>query len=739
MAKRPRADIVSTVNIGPVTATTTTTTKSSGNDTSNNNNKRPRLTKETWYVRLSTLRPPSAKIRYGDRCSVAVSAFLSDKPSKDLAGFSLIIPAFTRRADIPSGGDEQRTQPWLWGAYAHPRYFGVLDMDMDLDDVMRGAAPLFTDVPVKVYKDKDKKKAVKKEFVQRLISGVTFGQLLTQCPAFGHLYHAVQELVRALEKASVEHVVYFSGGGGFRVLFHSPLAWRAITWGQLYAIAFHTQELAPLLRQAAPTLPETVLAIILAATDKNIYDCDKGTKPDLLAHFDTQVYPHPVDSQFEAALPSCKVLDPGLAVAIRAFWKRIFMTIPVDEASARPLMAPMGKGLLVAVVNKKDTIVAAAASRERTLTWARPYFSSDLYPASLIVALAGGLGKRWCKVEGKNDGEPWHRHLTAAAASECLRSAGDLRDYLASDDTLLSFHIGSLIANRLTLASSQLLLVYEAREFMLDLDLKDWKEKRSLLCDCEDKTCCGKCWLLAEMASLVCHHVFTVACQLGPMLFVYSGGKGCHLWWGHTTARQLTKREREVLAKQVFNATAPVRLLQQLPAMATALKRVWLERGIKARALLADPESPLAQFLLKEVAPAGFVWPAMAAEKTTPAQQSLARWNALEKCVSKVTLLLQVIAYIGWPCIDANVTKSNTHMIKTPFAIHSKSGKLAMPLAMAASCDPPQMPTVTQLMQCWQRGKITQPELDALWRGSVACFHEWLFLCGYPVPPPVSK
>ncbi len=230
-----------------------------------------------WFVRVGILQPESAENRYGPRASVSVSSFLTGK--EDLIRYSLIIPAFTQRQDILSEKGSQRGQAWLWGVYDHLRYFGILDMDMDIDTIKEGKEPLFTDTAPTVYKLKGDVKAA---FATRMLTGLTFGQILTICPAFNTLYRAVRALMAALQ---VEYVPYFSGGGGFRVLFVSPHAWRMVTWGQLYAMAFHTQELKGLLKLMAPALAEEPLACILAATDKNVYDSDKGTKPDLLAHY----------------------------------------------------------------------------------------------------------------------------------------------------------------------------------------------------------------------------------------------------------------------------------------------------------------------------------------------------------------------------------------------------------------------------------------------------------------------
>ena len=313
-----------------------------------------------WFVRLGRLQDinkPGAS-RYGARTSVDVVYFLPTPsgaaPCYDLSGYSLIIPSFTPMRDVPSGDDEQRSKPWLWNHLQHPRYFGVLDLDMDLDAVAVGQAPLFLDAPAEDYAQwpggpSKAKSNAKKHFGQRLVTpGMTFATLLQQCLPFAELYAAVRGL---LDTLTVPYVAYFSGGGGFRVLLETGLAWRRVTWGQNYAAVFHTEQLKPMLRQLAPTLDDVMLDRLWAATDKNIYDGDKGTKPDLLAHFDTGVFPCPLDDDAfsTTAQPSTTVASATLNAAIRRFWQHVFRTVPrhAHLAHVPALVAPPSKPLQV--------------------------------------------------------------------------------------------------------------------------------------------------------------------------------------------------------------------------------------------------------------------------------------------------------------------------------------------------------------------------------------------------------
>ncbi len=285
-----------------------------------------------WYVRLAWLKPADAPNRYGARVSIATTADLN------LAEYSLVIPAFTTRHDIPSSEAEQRALPWLWNVYEHVRYFGVLDLDMALGAVLTGAAPLFSDTPAHAYASKGE---IKQAFAARLLQQ-GFGAMVALCPPFAQLYHDVLALVTMLQAKSLG---FFSGGGGFRVLFTSPLAWRRVVWGQAYAQAYHTTEFPLLLRQLAPGLPDEVRARLVSYSDKNVHDSDKGVKPDLLAHFDTHIFPCPLDATFLTRQASRAAADVGLSAAIRAFWRHIFDTVPRD---APRLVASITKPPLVA-------------------------------------------------------------------------------------------------------------------------------------------------------------------------------------------------------------------------------------------------------------------------------------------------------------------------------------------------------------------------------------------------------
>jgi hypothetical protein len=99
--------------------------------------------------------------------------------------------------------------------------------------------------------------------------------------------------------------------------------------------------------------------------------------------------------------------------------------------------------------------------------------------------------------------------------------------------------------------------LYETQhEIVIDLDIKDWDERipelrTGLLCDCAiHQKICVACWALVRLAHEVFSSLLQHAWQLGSPLWVFSGGKGAHCYYGSPRARQLTRAQRESLRKE---------------------------------------------------------------------------------------------------------------------------------------------------------------------------------------------
>ncbi len=316
---------------------------------------------------------------YGKRVSVPL-----DPVGLDIAAYSLIIPIVTDRADIPSGKDAQRNLAWL-ADYEHWRYVGLLDLDVDADGIKSGrAGPLFIDqAPGTAYA---KTTDVKLAFTRRMARDqLTFGQAMALCPLFGALHDGV--VTRVCAELRVPCFAFYSGGLGFRVFFEAPEAWRRTRWSTSCA-----PEVAPLLGRLGVT-PAT-LARLAPYLDANIYDADKGVKPDIRAHPDTRVFPVPADAGlFAQARQRTAEADPALVARIRAFWRTVWTTVPVVPAPL-PQRAPPAPLARDYVVVDYYTETACGAPQPGALVLKdgrRLTISAEVWRAGDPVVLASGV------------------------------------------------------------------------------------------------------------------------------------------------------------------------------------------------------------------------------------------------------------------------------------------------------------------------------------------------------------
>lgn len=88
-----------------------------------------------------------------------------------------------------------------------------------------------------------------------------------------------------------------------------------------------------------------------------------------------------------------------------------------------------------------------------------------------------------------------------------------LRTFQITEKQLVGIHMCMALPTMLPIPHADTCLVFATREFALDLDLKDWGLRRTLLlCACTDpKSICAQCWIIAEMAAAACHALLTVS------------------------------------------------------------------------------------------------------------------------------------------------------------------------------------------------------------------------------------
>ena len=205
------------------------------------------------------------------------------------------------------------------------------------------------------------------------------------------------------------------------------------------------------------------------------------------------------------------------------------------------------------------------------------------------------------------------------------------------------------------------------------------------------------------------------------ILWVYSGRRGIHAWVCDKSARELGDRERAAVANYLEvlrggdGRGKKVGLRRPLhPLVERSLKTLretfqseilrgqdpWREEERAAHLLQLLPDATLTTALKRK-------W------ESSPGRSSRDKWGDIDALASdssnhskefEAKKLMEakqdVVFEYTYPRLDAAVSKHLNHLLKSPFCVHPKSGRICVPISPndAASFDPDTVPTVTELL-----------------------------------------
>ncbi|XP_020274034.1 DNA primase small subunit isoform X1 [Asparagus officinalis] len=258
------------------------------------------------------------------------------------------------------------------------------------------------------------------------------------------------------------------------------------------------------------------------------------------------------------------------------------------------------------------------------------------------------------------------------------------------------------------------------RELIFDIDISDYDDVRYC---CAGGDVCLNCWPLMTAAIKVIDVALRDDFGFNHILWVYSGRRGVHCWVCDSKARRLGNAQRASIVDyfrvykggenslRKVSLTGPVLHPFLVRSYTEVLKVIFEEKLLLNQKLLSSDER--CQRIL-EVIPddsvAGELRDKWQRNQRSKSKQDIdiVRWDQLKQMLQsgkqKVQALRRCVEEIvfsyTYPRLDVEVSKHMNHLLKAPFCIHPKTGRICVPID-PNNCDdfdPRTVPTISQLI-----------------------------------------
>ncbi|MCJ1246629.1 hypothetical protein MMC30_003838 [Trapelia coarctata] len=255
-----------------------------------------------------------------------------------------------------------------------------------------------------------------------------------------------------------------------------------------------------------------------------------------------------------------------------------------------------------------------------------------------------------------------------------------------------------------------------AKELVFDIDLTDYDEVRTC---CDKANICHKCWNFVTMAIKVVDASLREDFGFEHIMWVYSGRRGAHAWISDKKAREMDDNKRKALAGYLevikggsqsgkkVNVKRPLHphLTRSLDILKDHFQRdiledqdPWATPEGAEQLLKLLPDKALNDALRKR-------WDSDVGRSSSGKWtdiDSLAKNGASRTLDSKALLEAKkdIILEYTYPRLDVAVSKHLNHLLKSPFVIHPKTGRVCVPIDTdkLEKFDPLAVPTVTELL-----------------------------------------
>ncbi|KAI0302395.1 prim-pol domain-containing protein [Multifurca ochricompacta] len=226
------------------------------------------------------------------------------------------------------------------------------------------------------------------------------------------------------------------------------------------------------------------------------------------------------------------------------------------------------------------------------------------------------------------------------------------------------------------------------RELVFDIDMTDYDSIRTC---CSGGEICRRCWGFIGAAVRILDSAVRQQFGYKHLLWVYSGRRGIHLWVSDREAMELTDEQRRSLVNFLT-------VVQGGKEMHKKVNDCFKEKGGWQELLQLIPDPKIVEKLEKKW---GVMENRSSDDKWSDFKNEVKASYIKQERTPMIYAMEDIILQYTYPRIDAEVSKHRNHLLKAPFCVHPKTGRICVPVdpEKINEFDPELVPTVDQLLR----------------------------------------
>ncbi|XP_035513139.1 DNA primase small subunit [Morone saxatilis] len=260
------------------------------------------------------------------------------------------------------------------------------------------------------------------------------------------------------------------------------------------------------------------------------------------------------------------------------------------------------------------------------------------------------------------------------------------------------------------------------KELVFDIDMTDYDDVRSC---CSAADICSKCWTLMTIAIRILDRALRDDFGFQHLLWVYSGRRGVHCWVCDEAARKLSVAARSAVAEYLSLIKGGEEMVKKVvlldpihPFIRESLdvvEQYFPQYALQDQDILGRKESVdkvlalVPEDVRKDLQ-----------QDFQNAKKPETRWKLIKEQAKRKQgtakkgqyFEKEIMLQYCYPRLDVNVSKGVNHLLKSPFSVHPKTGRISVPMDLKEldTFDPFAVPTISLICEELDRPRTGEEE-----------------------------